>query len=136
MNKMRHVTAISFFALYFVLNAGATIAMAEPLTPSLLSPLELKGQTLYTARCTACHSVDYNGIGPAHKNVVGRNAGVVKGYTYSPALKASKLVWNERNLDQWLANPELLVPGQKMFIPTPDADERAALIAYLKSISK
>ena len=136
MNKIRRLATISLFALCLVLNVGAIIAMAEPATPSLLSPLASKGQALYTVRCTACHSVDYNGIGPAHKNVVGRNAGVVKGYTYSPALKASKLVWNERNLDQWLANPELLVPGQKMFISTPDADECAALIAYLKSVSR
>ena len=100
------------------------------------SPLELKGQALYATRCAACHSLDYNGVGPSHKKVFGRNAGAVKDYVYSPALKAAKIAWNEANLDRWLTNPEAMVPGQKMGIVTPDAGERAELIAYLKSLSR
>ena len=124
-----------YFRATLCLWAIALLAMAVP-AKAELSPLELKGQALYTVRCAACHSVDYNGVGPSHKKVFGRNAGVVKDYVYSPALKASKIVWNELNLDRWLTNPEALVPGQKMGIVTPDAGERAELIAYLKSVSR
>lgn len=90
------------------------------------------GKALYQQRCIACHSAKYNGVGPAHQGVFGRAAASAKGYDYSPALKASGLTWTEANLDKWLANPQALVPGQKMGISVPDAAERADLIAYLK----
>lgn len=95
----------------------------------------LRGQELYESRCTACHSVDRNRVGPAHQGVFGRRAGRVAGYDYSASLKASKLVWAEKTLDQWLANPERLVPGQKMGYPVTEARDRADLIAYLRKIS-
>ena len=73
-----------------------------------------RGQTLYETRCIACHSVDANRVGPAHRGVFGRRAGTVPGYDYSAALRESALVWNSVNLDRWLTSPEALIPGQKM----------------------
>jgi len=90
------------------------------------------GRALYQARCTACHSLDYNGVGPAHRGVFGRAAGEAKGFAYSEALKSSHLVWTEETLDRWLADPEKTAPGQRMGVNVPDAKERADLIAYLK----
>ena len=96
-----------------------------------------RGQALYHARCAACHAVDFNGVGPAHRGVVGRLAGTVKGFSnYSPALKASGLTWTEANLDRWLANPEALVPGQAMGVSLPDAGERADVIAFLRTLAQ
>jgi cytochrome c len=96
-----------------------------------------RGQAIYQARCSACHSVDFNGVGPAHRGVFGRLAGTAKGFTgYSPALKRSGLRWTEANLDRWLADPEALVPGQSMGISLPDAGERADVIAFLHSLAK
>jgi cytochrome c len=95
-----------------------------------------RGQALYQSRCTACHSPDHSGVGPAHRGVVGRAAGQAPGYAnYSPALKASGLTWNDATLDRWLADPEKLVPGQRMGVNVPDVAERADLIAYLKQLS-
>jgi cytochrome c len=74
-------------------------------------------------------------VGPAHKGVFGRTAGKVSGYPYSEALKSSKVVWNNKTLNLWLADPEKFIPGQKMGISVPDANERADLIAYLKKAS-
>lgn len=93
-----------------------------------------RGMALYQARCTACHSPDHNRAGPAHRGVFGRHAGSVPGYDYSPALKASSLVWTRENLDRWLAGPERLVPGQKMGYSVPDAQDRSDLIAYLETL--
>ena len=93
------------------------------------------GLALYQAQCAACHSVDYNSVGPAHKGVFGRTAGTFPGYTYSSALVGSKIVWSAKTLDRWLTDPEALVPGQKMGYRVPDAGARADLIAYLKQIS-
>ncbi|MFG6487530.1 c-type cytochrome [Roseateles sp. BYS78W] len=96
-----------------------------------------RGQALYQARCAACHSPDFNGVGPAHRGVFGRLAGTAKGYAgYSAALKKSGLTWNEANLDRWLADPEALVPGQAMGISVPDAGERADVIAFLRTLAK
>lgn len=94
-----------------------------------------RGQVLYRSMCISCHSIDYNGVGPAHKGVFGRKAGSAADYSYSPAVKASAIVWNEKTLDQWLSGPEKLIPGQKMGYLVPDAKDRADLIAYLKQES-
>ena len=99
------------------------------------APDAARGQTLYESRCVACHSVDENRVGPAHKGVFGRRAGRVVGYSYSEALLASKLIWTEKTLDNWLSNPERTIAGQKMGYSVSEALDRADLIAYLKKIS-
>ncbi len=91
-----------------------------------------RGKQLYESRCIGCHSMDENRTGPAHRGVFGRKAGSAKGYDYSPALRRSKVVWREKNLDLWLANPEGLIPGQKMGFTVPEAKDRADLIQYLR----
>jgi len=106
--------------------------IAAALTPALAAGDAEAGRALYQARCTACHSLDYNGVGPAHRGVFGRAAAQAKDFAYSDALKASHLVWTEEALDRWLADPEKAAPGQRMGVNVPDAKERADLIAYLK----
>jgi cytochrome c len=91
-----------------------------------------RGKTLYQTRCAACHSIDYNGVGPAHKGVFGSTAGKVAGYNYSDALKTSNVVWNEKTLNQWLADPQKFIPGQKMGLSVPAAKERDDILAFLK----
>lgn len=91
-----------------------------------------RGRELYPTRCGACHSLDHNGVGPAHRGAFGRAAGQAKGYAYSEALKYSKLVWGDETLDRWLTDPEQAVPGQRMGVSVPEAQDRADLIAYLK----
>lgn len=94
------------------------------------------GKRQYMARCIACHSIDVSLAGPAHRGVFGAKAGSVPGYDYSPALKRSKLIWNEKTLDRWLANPEQVIPGQKMGYSVSSATQRQDLIAYLKTQSR
>jgi cytochrome c len=93
------------------------------------------GKALYQTRCAACHSVDFNGVGPSHRGVFGRPAATAKGFAYSAALKSSGLVWNEASLDRWLADPEKVAPGQAMGVSVPEAQARADLIAFLKQLS-
>jgi cytochrome c len=90
------------------------------------------GETVYS-RCLGCHAIEYNRTGPKHCGLLGRRAGGVPDYEYSPAMKRSKLVWNERTLDRFLADPLKTVPGTTMtYAGVPDPRERAALIVYLK----
>ncbi len=95
----------------------------------------LPGAKLYQSKCTTCHSLDANKIGPAHRGVFGRPAGTAPGYSYSPALKNAGIVWNAATLDQWLQGPQKMVKGAKMFLVVPSATDRAAIIAYLKATS-
>jgi cytochrome c len=93
------------------------------------------GKELYQSQCSSCHSIPYNGTGPAHEGVFGRKAGGRDDYAYSDALKGANFTWNEATLDAWLADPEKTVPGQKMGGGVPAAQDRADLIAYLKAES-
>ena len=95
------------------------------------------GESVYS-RCLACHALAYHRTGPKHCGVVGRRAGAAPGFEeYSEAMKRSKLVWNERTLDRFLANPLKTVPGTTMtYAGVEDAKERADLIAYLKQEAK
>ena len=93
------------------------------------------GEALYS-RCLACHSLEVNRTGPRHCGLFGRHAGSVPGFDYSPAMKRSKLVWDEKTLDRFLAHPLKAVPGTTMtYAGIPDVKERADLIAYLKQQS-
>ena len=112
--------------------AGMTGAMLIASSGAATAGDAIHGQALYKTMCMACHSIDYNGVGPAHKGVFGRKAGSVADYSYSPAVKASGIVWSEKMLEQWLTNPEKLIPGQKMGYLVPSAQDRADLIAYLQ----
>lgn len=93
-----------------------------------------RGAQLYEARCGGCHGADANRVGPAHRGVFGRRAGTATGFDYSPALRASRLVWDARTLDAWLADPERTIPGQAMGYRVDDARDRADLIAYLREL--
>jgi cytochrome c len=95
----------------------------------------VRGKLLYETQCGACHSIDHNLIGPAHKGVYGRKAGSVADYSYSDAVKSANVVWSERTLDLWLSDPEKLIPGQAMNFSVSSAQERADIIAYLKKES-
>jgi cytochrome c len=89
-----------------------------------------RGRIVYQG-CTGCHSIDDDDIGPRHRGVVGRRAGSVPGYAYSPALKASGLVWDAMTLDRRLSNPQALAPGTRMSYALSDIALRADVIAYL-----
>jgi cytochrome c len=116
---------------------GALIAVltqaGTPSTPAVPKGDARHGETLYQG-CSACHSIDENDIGPKHRGVVGRRAGSVEGYAYSPALQKAAIVWDEAELDRWLINPSALVPGTKMFFKIDDPQSRADIIAYLKEL--
>jgi cytochrome c len=90
-----------------------------------------RGEEIY-GRCLACHALAYDRVGPRHCGLIGRKAGSVKGFEYSPAMKQSGIVWNAKTLGRFLANPTQAVPGTTMtYAGVPDAKDRANLIAYL-----
>lgn len=98
-------------------------------------PEIVKGQRLWQQHCAECHAVETDETGPRHRGVFGRRAGSVKNYDYSRALRRANVQWDAASLDQWLADPEKFIPGQNMDFKVTDEHDRAALIAYLKSIA-
>ena len=91
-----------------------------------------EGEAIYE-RCLACHALAYDRTGPRHCGLFGRRAGSVTGFAYSDAMQRSNIVWNEKTLDRFLANPLKAVPGTAMgYAGVTDRKERADLIAYLK----
>jgi cytochrome c len=89
------------------------------------------------AACAACHSEDgKNGLGPTLKGVYGRKAGSAAGFRYSPAMKKATTVWDDKSLDNFLADTQKAIPGNVMPYPgVPDAAQRAEIIGYLKTVN-
>lgn len=94
------------------------------------------GKTVFL-QCQTCHAVEagVNKIGPSLAGIVGRAAGTVAGYTYTPANRDSGITWSQEKLFQYLENPQRVVPGTKMaFAGIPDEQKRADVIAYLNTL--
>jgi cytochrome c len=98
------------------------------------APDASRGEQLYVARCGACHSVADNGAGPRHRGLLGCKAGTQAGYGYSEALRKSGIVWSDKTLDRWLADPNKMVPGNSMAVQlASEPADRADLIAWLRA---
>ncbi len=75
-----------------------------------------------------------NILGPSLGGLMGRKAGAVEGYTYSPAMKQANITWDPKTLDAYLADPGKTVPGNKMPFPgLKTENDRADVIAFLAS---
>lgn len=88
-------------------------------------------------KCAACHAVDgKNKTGPYLDGVIGRTAGTVEGFKYSPAMTekgTGGLVWNEETIAAYMKDPKDFVPKNKMAFAGLKKDEDIAnLIAFLK----
>jgi cytochrome c len=96
-----------------------------------------KGKSVFQ-RCAICHKAEKsggNGLGPNLFGVVGRKAGTVPGFAYSPAMKSSGIAWTPDKLDAYIAHPAVVVPANRMaFAGISDAGQRADLVAYLATL--
>lgn len=88
----------------FILQGGAAVAQ------------EGAAQVAYNNHCRTCHSLDEgdNRLGPSLHGVLGREAGAMDGYTFSPAMTRSDVTWDAETLDAFIENPEAVVPGHGM----------------------
>jgi cytochrome c len=119
--------------LALVLSVVTTGALPEGGDP-------VRGEKLFQY-CYSCHSVqpgETNLEGPNLRGIIGREIASQEGFAYSPALRAfagQEERWSEALLDRFIAAPYKLVPKTRMAFPGMEAqDERADLIAYLRSI--
>jgi cytochrome c len=115
-------------ALALLATAGAARADGDP----------ARGERRFE-ECATCHTLERgaNNVGPSLFGVIGRKAGEIADFRYSPALKKSGLTWTPQVLDTFIADPQKEVPGNRMpFAGMPDAADRADLIAYLQKATK
>jgi cytochrome c len=121
--------------------ARLVVAALLTATPALAAdPALLKRGAMLSMRCSTCHEFAAgkpNKVGPNLYRTLGKPAGGVAGFAYSSALLASKTVWTDASLDAWLERPTAVIPGTKMaFVGLPRAEDRTALIAWLKQATK
>jgi cytochrome c len=102
--------------------------------PEFAAADSARGELLGFA-CAACHKFraeEGTLIGPNLQGVFGRRAGAVAGFSYSPALAQSGVVWTPRAVAAWLENPAGFVEGTTMaFTGYRSVEDRRDLIAYL-----
>ena len=106
-------------------------------TTSALAADPVAGERIFKTQCGICHAITagQTRIGPTMFGVVGRPAGGVPGFPYTPDHAKLGIVWDEAALDKYLANPRAMVPDTSMFYPgLKDDAKRADLIAYLETL--
>ena len=118
-------------AIGFLLSLGTQTLAAEG-NPT-------RGQQVFGV-CAGCHSLQpgQNMTGPSLADLWGRKAGALPNFDrYSPALKSANVVWSDKTLDEWVEDPQHLVPDNQMtFAGIKDARQRADLLAFLKQATQ
>jgi cytochrome c len=143
---MRLVLAAAAMASALMISEG--FALAADGDPA-------KGEQVFK-QCMACHRIGpdaKNLVGPVLTNVVGRQAGTAEGYNYSALNKSAGengLVWTDGLIAQYLPDPnaflkkfltdkgkaDLAVGSTKMTFKLGNEQQRADVIAYVKTFSK
>lgn len=121
---MKRLVLEAILFLFMTLAAAEAQAAGDP----------RRGAALYAEDCGACHTADEDQRGPHHRGLFSRPAGSVPGFDYSDALRGAGFVWTDQLLDAWLTDPEALLPGQGMDVTVEEPQDRADLIAYLKTL--
>jgi cytochrome c len=89
--------------------------------------------------CAACHKLEAgaNNLGPSLHGIFERKAGELADFRYSPAIKRSGIAWTPEALEKFIADPQAMVPGNRMpYAGMASAADRADLIAYLQKATK
>jgi cytochrome c len=127
---MRH-TAILAAALSIAWAASSAMAATETAAAN-------DGEVKFNNHCRTCHTVkaDDNRLGPSLHKIFGAKAGASSGYpNYSQGLKSSGIVWDEKMLERFIANPDSVIPNNNMkpYKGVTDKTVREQIVAFLKS---
>jgi cytochrome c2 len=107
-------------ALTILRKAATSVSVEAPPIPELSS-------------CLVCHS---GADAPNLHRIFGRKAGTQPGVNYSTALSKAPLTWTERALQDYIRNPQEIVPGTTMPAQQVGEEGLAAIIEWLKASTK
>lgn len=98
------------------------------------------GMLMFNNACRTCHTIREgdNRLGPNLYGIIGRKSGAVSGYySYSMSMRNADIIWDEKNLEQFIANPEAIVSGNNMkpFSGLASPEIRAKIVQFLKDCS-
>ena len=95
------------------------------------------GAKVAKKKCGTCHtfgSGEGHKVGPNLFDIMARGRGAAEGYRYSANLAAMGGSWSDVDLDAFLTDPKAFVAASKMSLKTGKEEERADLVAWLKTL--
>jgi cytochrome c2 len=106
METSMHMKKLSTIAVAMMM-AGA----AQAQTPGNSQ----RGQKLFE-ECAACHATKAgeSGVGPSLAGALGRKAGENPDFRFSPAMRRSGITWDQKALNEFIADPQKMVPDNRM----------------------
>lgn len=111
------------------------VVASAQMSPPAAKPAD--GAALFRQQCATCHTTNASDParqGPTLFNIVGREAGTIEGFRYSAGFATAKFKWDEQKLDEWLTNPQAMIPGAVMAYRQPKTEIRMAIVSYLKEL--
>ena len=122
----RMFSAMLLSGIAYVLSSPSALPQASQ---------DADGQQAFNNACRTCHIVRQgeNRLGPNLHGIVGRKAGSLPDYAFSSAMKEAGFVWDAEKLDRFIANPDEVVPGNRMkpYGGLSSSEERKKIIAFL-----
>ncbi|WP_145927557.1 c-type cytochrome [Bradyrhizobium neotropicale] len=132
-SRNRWMRLIAGAGLAWLLSAPAALAQ-QPTAAS-----DDAAHQAFNNSCRTCHSVKEgdNRLGPNLNKIVGRKAGSLPNYNYSPAMKDAGFVWDQDKLTRFIVKPDEVVSGNKMQpYGGVSSEEAVKVIAYLQAAAE
>lgn len=102
----------------------------------LLTDADVENGRVIVKGCAGvCHSIE-PGADTSLWDIVGTAVANRQGYEYSTALRELGGEWSYDALNSFLAAPARFLPGTGMYYSVPDSQDRADVIAYLRTLSE
>jgi cytochrome c len=122
--------------IWILMAACSAVLLAAGSVPFQADPA--RGEKQFE-ECASCHSIaaGENGVGPTLRGIFSRKAASLEDFRYSAAMRNSGITWTSETLDEFIADPQKMVPGNRMsYSGLTNAADRADLISYLQNATK
>jgi cytochrome c len=120
------------------MKAALLLGMASVLAANAAAADMAHGKNLFE-ECAACHALESGkqGLGPSLSGLMGRKAGSLEDFRYSPAMKRSGITWTRETLGSFLEEPQRDIAGNRMpYSGMPERKDREDLLEYLLQATK